>query len=354
MVLGLCGPVTRLANADETFAVLFSGGVSPASNNSYYYSSMLNAFNIFSGLYGMNNVYVVYADGQTNTPDQSNGNKSPFPGVPANQLYAATPQNLEALITETIPIAANAGAEGNKTPYSFVFYSFDHGSPQTDDSTTDVQLNGWGNNVVVTNQQLSSWVTTMDQNSDPIAELFDFNECYSKGMATGANGVLATGSDVFATWAASHCSFGSGFSDAFLEAIQSGLTSTSAIGNYAVQNDIYGPNGGTYKNYEDPGYAGYNFNILTNQQVPEPSAPLVLAMFLLMFVGFVGARSAQNRLVAKVRPSSDLDAKALTPGHKTKSPPARLAAGARTPRLPITQLLRNIGPHCNEILLAFN
>ena len=83
-------------------------------------------------------------------------------------------------------------------------------------------------------------------------------------------------------WAATRCSYGDGFSNAFLNAVKSGLTSTYAIGAAAVANDPYGING---TKYDNPSYAGYNFNILTNQKVPEPSSALLLGVFLLVLGG---------------------------------------------------------------------
>jgi hypothetical protein len=292
LAAGLWGPGVKIAKADLTYVVLYSGGISQASNYPRYYQQMNKADQIFSTLFGANNVYVLFADGQTNTQNQSNNAMSPFPDVVAGNLFEATDPYLEDVLETDIPSAA----EGQ--PYSLIFYSFDHGGPVTDNSTTSVELLGWNPlnnnpNANTTNAELSSYVTYMDDNSHPIAELFDFNECYSNGMANGPKGVLATGSDVFAMWAASYCSFGDGFSNAFLNAVQSGLTSTYAIGQAAVNNDPFGPNG---TRQDAPGYAGYSFDILTNEQVPEPSAILLLAVLLLALCGATATRSAARRL----------------------------------------------------------
>jgi MYXO-CTERM domain-containing protein len=66
------------------------------------------------------------------------------------------------------------------------------------------------------------------------------------------------------------------------------LKATSAIGAYAAANDPYGPNGvGPNQDLEDPGYAGYNFDILTNENAPGPAS---LAMGCLGLSGIVALR----------------------------------------------------------------
>lgn len=60
------------------------------------------------------------------------------------------------------------------------------------------------------------------------------------------------------------------------------LTTSIAIGAYAVKNDPYGPNG---TKQEDPGYPGFEFNILTNQAVPEPATIVPILGMLLAAAG---------------------------------------------------------------------
>jgi len=251
---------------DVTEVVLFSGGISPANNYPRYYTDMARAWDITTDLFGVNNVYVLWANGVNGdgigVADESNGSNSDWSFVPAGHILAATAGNLQTTLEDTVPEAGGAD-------YSFLFYSFDHGGPLTDNSTTSVVLNGWGGSDI-SNTQFATWAGSLTATQ----QLYDFNECYSKGMTQPLLG--NSSGNVFVMWAASYCSFSNGFSNAFLNAIDpsvADLSITSAIGQYAVQNDPYGPNGPVdTRNQEDPGYAGSDFNILTNEAVPEPAS----------------------------------------------------------------------------------
>jgi hypothetical protein len=277
---------------DVTYAVLFSGGVNANANYSTYYNNMVQAYDLFSGLYGASNVWVLYADGSMTNLDQNTGTlatpnlvASPWTGVnfdPGHYLEA-TSANLATVMSTDIPLAADA-AIGTDGTYSFVFYSFDHGSSQNPvagngcdcgNDIVNVQLNGWvdpgnGGNNTITNQAFAADATTLGQAS---AEFYDFNECYSNGMSQPlVPDVSAQGKLVFATWAASYCSYGDGYSQGVLNAISGGTYNTVDIAQAAIAADPFGSNGvGANKNLEDPGYTGDNFNILTNEAVPEPA-----------------------------------------------------------------------------------
>ena len=68
----------------------------------------------------------------------------------------------------------------------------------------------------------------------------------------------------FAAWAAAGCepSWGQGWADAWADGIESGLRWSHDLGQYALANDPYGPNG---TGEEHPGWAGANIHIITNK-----------------------------------------------------------------------------------------
>jgi hypothetical protein len=247
-----------------------------------------------SALYGVNNVYVLFADGtdpgldRTNAANmQVNSDWSPITNA-GGHILAATPENLQTVMSII---------QEQMTPFtSFYFWSFDHGdllNPAV--GNNDVGLVPWDPNhtgVLISDQELANEVNLFPNAK---AELFAFAQCYSGGMPDE----LFAGPNLpprFAAWASGkdECSLGQGWADAWAKGLESGLRTSTELGQYARVNDPFGPNG-TMQEAAD--YMGSDFNILTNDLVPEPSS-LVCAscgLLLLMLRARTRARKPGNR-----------------------------------------------------------
>jgi hypothetical protein len=152
---------------------------------------MTRAYDITSGLFGANHVWVLYADGDKTTnnrntvddPDNAVLGTSPWPGLPNDHLLAATAPNLAATFGT---VAAYAGLD----PFSFFSYSFDHGYTQNPsggpdpvicNDTVNVLLNGWQGGDIA-NQQFSADAVIETAAIHSQASLYSFAECYSNSM----------------------------------------------------------------------------------------------------------------------------------------------------------------------------
>jgi len=293
----------QAAPIHATYAALFSGGFNSANNHDRYYEETLRMWQISTALFGVQNVWVLFADGTDNGVDRSSNVDSDWSPITdaGGNIESATHDNLQARL------AAIAGLITEDD--SFYFWSFNHGEnsgfedcpnaapnapnstvlnkvnpnacplPDPDVATEDtVLLTGWGA-PSIPDDEFAGWVAPINQTS--LASAYAFAQCFSGGMADD----LFPAPRVFAAWAATwdECSFGKDWADAWADAIESGLRSTWQMGEYARLND---PSGcGPAQDCETPGWTGDNFHFLTNEPVPEPATLILVGGTLASFAG---------------------------------------------------------------------
>jgi hypothetical protein len=286
VVLGFFSTMSLSAPLHTDYAVLFSGGGYAAINYDRYYDETLRMWNITTGVLGFapQNVYVLFADGTNGAADRPNNVSSDWSTVvtAGGNVLDGTRNSLFDTLTYLSDILTNDD--------SLYFWSFDHGDTENNpNDPNDVTLVGW-NDTSIQDDAFASWVDLITAK----AEIFAFGQCYSGGMVDDLG--LVTHPNRSAAWAAAGCepSLGQGWVSAWADGIDSGLRWSSDLGNYALVNDIYGPDGAICQNdpslCEHPGYAGRNINIVTND-IPEPT---VLALFGvgLAGLGFSGRKRA--------------------------------------------------------------
>ena len=277
---------TPTAQALHTsYAVIFSGGINTGNNHVRYYEETLRMWQIMTGTlsFDVNNVYVLAADGTDTAVDQSDGVTSSDWSMitdAGGHIMSGTPENLQntlALLSDLMT-----------TEDSFDFWSFDHGGNTTFDpdattypygSTEDEgYLCGWGGNI--TDDAFAAWV-------DPInimAESYAFGQCFAGDMADDLMALsLGAGQYRFTAWAADwyEPSWGRSWVDAWADALEVGYRATWDLGYQAWLNDASRDTGA---GGEHPGWAGDNFDYVTNQPIPEPSTLVLLGTGLSGFI----------------------------------------------------------------------
>lgn len=290
---GLCFAVPAHAGpVHTTYAVLFSGGVDAGNNHLRYYEETLRMWHIAAGLFGVDKVWVLFADGTDAGKDRTVGEA--FDADPANQVSSdwsaitgAGGNILEGTNAKLSAVLSELGTVITPDD-SFYFWAFDHGNgdeapPAPASMPYNAVLNGWGANDVIRDDELAQWVLPINAK----AEAYAFGQCFSGGMAddllSGANAA-----NRFVAWAQGNfdCSFGRGWIDAWADAIESPAIGwgTHELGEYAKQHDPFGFGpGGTGD--ERPGYAGYNFHFITNEAVvPVPSTLSLVGLALIVML----------------------------------------------------------------------
>ena len=289
LVIGVVATRAYGAAIHTTYAVLFSGGIDAANNHLRYYDETLRMWQISTALFGVDKVFVLFGDGTDPAKDRTAGED--FDNDPAHQVNSdwsaitaaggnileGTHDKLQAVLSELATII---------TPDdSFYLWTFDHGEgnetpPIPAAMPYKAILDGFGAGDVIRDDELASWVQPINAK----AEAYAFGQCFSGGMADD----LLAGPDAanrFVAWAQGDydCSFGKGWIEAWADALESPLIgfSTYELGEFAKQNDPFGFGPGGTKQ-ERPGYAGYNFNFITNERVPTPSTLLLLGPALLI------------------------------------------------------------------------
>lgn len=267
LILVLMAALAPAALADTTYAVLFSGGGDRYNNHVRYYEETLRMWEITKDMFGVGNVWVLAADGTDTAVDRSDGLNSDWSSIvnAGGHITSATGANLRSTL-ESLDITPDV---------SFYFWSFDHGSGGgTGDA--DVTLVGW-NNDWVEDDELASWVSGYNGK----AECYAFAQCFAGGMVDDLD--LTNRTNRFAAWAADYyeSSWGKGWADAWADALEAGIRTTHALGQYAIDNDPYGPSG---SGQEHPGFAGLDFDIITNDPVNPPPVTPELPSGLLVLV----------------------------------------------------------------------
>ena len=263
---------TNAAQAGINYGVIFSGGGNAGSNHDRYYDETLRMWNIMTGTlgYDVSNVYVLFGDGTNPAVDRSSDVSSDWSAITgaSGNIFSATAANLQSTLTSLQSTIT--------TEDCFHFWSFDHGYNGTYDddvvppvpATLDTGgLVAWGS-PWISDDQFASWVNPIDA----YAESYAFGQCFAGDMADDLN--ILAGENRFAAWAADwyEPSYGQGWVDVWADALENGLRYTHDLGQYALNNDPWGP-GGTGQ--EHPGWIGDNFHIVTNQPIPAPGAVLL-------------------------------------------------------------------------------
>lgn len=278
----LAAPATSLA--DSTYAVLFSGGGDVNNNFDRYYNQTLRMWNDATALFGVNNVYVLFADGLDNGVDRTNN-----ASVQVNSDWSAITNaggNIDSATEANLQTTMTIIGEQMNPFTSFYFWSFDHGDVLTGATAgvgSDVALIPWAPGDVlneanwITDQELANMANNF---AGAKAEAFAFAQCHSGGMVDEL--MAGTHPPRFAAWAAAadECSFGDGWANQWANAVENPQLrkSTNAMGEFARINDPFGPGG---NNTETPGWTGADFDFLTNEAVPEPASLLLLGGGLL-------------------------------------------------------------------------
>ena len=149
---------------------------------------------------------------------------------------------------------------------SFYFWSFDHGF--TDGTQGSGLLIGWNTEDLfaesIYTSEISSLLSPITAKK-PIWEAYVMTQCFAGDFLYGL-GISEADTNRFFAYAAEwdEESWDYSFADSWAEGLESGLTSTHALGDYAVENDIYGQYGTAE---ETPGYVGGDFLL----PVPEPA-----------------------------------------------------------------------------------
>jgi hypothetical protein len=283
LVLLLYAPLVHAVPIHTDYAVLFSGGANADNNRPRYYDETLRMWDISVNTLGFDpaNVYVLFADGTDSGNDQCVDEGGPCSGYvnsdwsgvtsEGSTVMPATHNNMDFLLTNL--------AEAMTEDDSFYLWTFDHGGPGSStlpDPRDDAILNGWGD--VIRDDELAAWVDPFNVK----AEIYAFGQCYSGGMADDI--MALDGNNRFAAWACSgtESSWGKGWIDAWADGLEYGLRWSHDLGEYALQNDPWGPYG---TGDESPGWAGRNIHIVTNQ-IPEPSSLLLICVGIMTLFRF--------------------------------------------------------------------
>lgn len=289
MIAGGLSAISYAAPVAHTdYAVLFSGGGDPDNNRPRYYNQTLRMWDITTGILGFDpkNVYVLFADGLDPAADHCTDEG----GIAGNPCPSQTYRNS---VWDRVVNAGGAVLDATRdslfdtldfldqtmtTSDSFYFWSFDHGFNQNKVEPFDPKSGGlvaWGE-PGIWDHEFAGWVDFFDVK----AEIYAFGQCFSGSMVDDLD--LAHHANRFAAWAAAGCepSWGDGWVDAWADAIESGVRWTHELGQYAIRFDPFGPNG---LGLENPGEAGRNIHIMTNQ-IPEPGGLGVLALIGLVVV----------------------------------------------------------------------
>ena len=260
--ISLClsfGAVVHAAN----YSVIYSGGYDKNNNHDRYYDNTLRIWNTYTGTlgYDVDKVFVLFADGTDPGIDRSSGISSDWSMITAagGNIADATKNSLQ----NTAQLLLNTMTSDD----CLHFWSFDHG--YGDSSTPDTGgIVTWAS-PYLSDDEFASWFNPIEAN----AKSYAFGQCYAGDMVNELDASHCN--YLFSGWAADwyEYSWGDGWVDAWADGIDSGLCYTHELGEYALQNDIYGPSG---TGQEHPGYAGDNFHMITNlPPVPAPAALLL-------------------------------------------------------------------------------
>jgi hypothetical protein len=282
-VLGIFLPAAVYA---LMYAVLFSGGIDKDQNYDECYQETLRMWEITTGKLGYKaeNVYVLFADGVQPGEDRcvtwdENGKclkweNSDWRKV-ANahgHIMSATAKNLKKVFDT---LSKKMGEDDG-----FSFWSFDHGYSTNPSMQGNGGLSGWGRDQI-SDDDFASWVEAFNVKTESYA----FAQCYAADMADDLFRI--DGSEHrFAAWAArwnEHATsdIEMGWAHAWVDGLAFGLTGTYALAQYALKHDSWGPYG---TGDEHPGWRGANFNMITNEPVPEHSTMLWLGIDLALRV----------------------------------------------------------------------
>ena len=258
---------TLRADTIPYYAVLFSGGSDPQNNHLRYYTETLRMWQVVTGTLRLptSNVYVLVADGTNPADDRTQGDAADDPTRTNSDWQQIVDAGGNVIEATTANLQTTLATIADK-PYvnDFYFWSFDHGG-------ADLATNGesslitWGGQVW--DHDLATWLGAIRSDF----AYYAFAECFSGGMVDDLN--LANSPNRFAAWASAwnENSYGSGWADAWATGLENGLRTTTALGTYASENDIYASKYGF--NLEHPGSAGADFNVY---YVPEPATLLLV------------------------------------------------------------------------------
>jgi hypothetical protein len=262
----------------SSYGVLFSGGADQTQNFDLFYDQTMRMWNIYTGVlgYAPDNIYVLSADGTDPAPDLESGGNSDWTAITTagGHVVAGTSANLQTVLQNLASVI---------TPQdTFHFWSGDHGYNETynDQVSPPIAatqnlggLSGW-NNELISDDAFASWANEIHASE----ELFAFSQCFAYDMVLDD---LDFSDNTFAAWAADwdetalfdETANVQDWQDAWATGIESGTWMTHDLGDYAMNNDPWGPAG---TGEEHPSWVGANFDISTGQAViPAPGAILL-------------------------------------------------------------------------------
>jgi hypothetical protein len=273
--------VTHQTLRAENYALLFSGGYDSYNNWDRYYAETSRMWNLLTnyGGYAADNVYVLFADGDNPYQDQHSSETEEYSDSDWSMVSDAGGVIRPATRLDFIGTVQEIGDRMASGEDSFYFWSFDHGAQDDDPAQGSGALVAWNMDPVLGVYE-TSWDDVLIKTSEisalldpitsmnPLWEAYVMTQCYAGDFLYGL-GITETDTNRFFAYAAAwdEESYDHAFADAWADGLELGLTTTQALGAYAVHNDIYGEYQGEY--WETPGYIGGNFVM---SSIPEPSA----------------------------------------------------------------------------------
>ncbi|MDD5093806.1 MAG: Ig-like domain-containing protein [Dehalococcoidia bacterium] len=220
----------------QNYAVLFAGGIRLAKNFPRYYDNIKKMYQTLLSDFPISadHIWILYADGTNSAIDRSDNINSDMSYASAAYVMAGTSDNLETVLTETLPPLVDSDDH-------FLFYSFDHGggAENVPSSQGEEVLCGWGDNI--SDDDLNDWLDLVGAGYTTVVH----TQCFAGGMI---DDLLPTASDIFAASATNHyeASWGNGFANAYADALINGHNNSYDAYVYAHDHDPYAIARGTY------------------------------------------------------------------------------------------------------------
>jgi hypothetical protein len=267
-----------------SYALLFSGGGDYNNNMDRFYDETSRMWSLTTGTlgYDVDNVYVLFADGTNPYVDQLSYKVRDWITSDWSQVTTAGGHIAEATRANFISTVQEIGSRMVSGQDTFYMWTFDHGGQQG--SAGQGWLTCWDLNPVLglpaadaASERIytSEFASLLDPitSKNPVWEAYAMAQCFAEDFRYGLN-ITESDTDRFFAWAAEYYqySYDHSWADAWADGIEAGNTNSIVLGEYAVQNDIYGQHQGFH--LETPGYTGGSFSIAA---IPEAATWLYAA-----------------------------------------------------------------------------
>jgi hypothetical protein len=268
-VLGIAAFLTSTNSVHaERYALIYSGGNNINSNFSFYNLETSRFWDLLVNKWGydVDKVYVLFADGTE--PDLDGVDYIKYTGL-VNSDWSAVVKAGGHIGTATkgdfIETLQTIGDRMEPGRDSFFFWSFDHGGQTSPALSGNGSLISWYSGEIFS-REFGDFLRPI-RARNPVWEAYVMNQCYAEDFANGL-GITANDTHRFVTWSSQwhETSTGYSFPLAWAKGMEAGLTTTHALGNYAIEHDANGPNG---NGFQHPGWVGGNFSMIDGSPVPS-------------------------------------------------------------------------------------